>query len=420
MAKSFLGRYELLQKLAVGGMAEIYLARQWGDAGFSRRVVIKRLLAHLSEDPRTLRMFQYEAHLLSALCHPNIPYVLDLAYADGAWFIAMEHVEGHTVSELFDACVRRRASPPVEVALSIVHQAAEALHHAHERADPQGGPLRIVHRDVTPQNLMLNRVGVVKVMDFGVAQTAARNDSEVGAVKGTFSYMAPEQIRAKSLDKRADVFSLGVVLYEASTWTRLFEGPDIHVMTRIVEDDVPHPSSRVAGYPPELERIVMQALSRDRGDRFPSAAHLSQAIEGFASRHQLPLGPRVVAQCMRGLWAAERPNRVTRELPLVEQAQFEKRAAENVQPTDAHEIPVTVEESTAEDLDRMALPLPDLPIDDVDLSLLEATTDPSKQLPASVTHTRPHRGSEEEEVTDRSRSSDYLSELEERLRTIKR
>jgi serine/threonine-protein kinase len=299
------GSYDLVRKIAAGGMAEIFLARQWGEGGFFRDVVIKRLFSHLAEHERQLRMFLDEARLLSQLAHPNIPQVYDVGRADGYWYLAMEYVEGHTVADLWRLGAKAGQVMPTNVALAIVIQACEALHHAHERKDRAGRALRIVHRDVTPHNIMLTRDGVVKLMDFGVAATSARKDTEAGAVRGTFSYMAPEQVRGKPLDKRADVFALGVVLYELTTGTRLYRGNDVQIMTQVVEQDAPPPSSRVSGYPADLEEIVLTALQRDRAQRLPSAAHLAMYLEELAMRNGLLVGPRAVARYFGAVAPAE-------------------------------------------------------------------------------------------------------------------
>ena len=293
------GRYELYARLANGGMAEIFLARQRGEAGFVRDVVLKRLFAHLAEHPGPLQMFQHEARLMAELSHPNIPQAFDLGYVDGLWYMAMEHVEGIDLASIMLA---HQGQPlPLPIALAVVLQAAEGLHHAHERADRNGNPLRIVHRDVTPHNLMINRDGVVKLLDFGIARTALRPDSEPGVIKGTFSYMSPEQIRGKVTDKRSDVFSLGIVLYELTTGERLFSGTDIENMTRIVEFDVPPPSDFVADYPEDLQYIVLAALKRNRGERITSAWHLGAAIDEFARRHGIVLAPRMLARFVQSL-----------------------------------------------------------------------------------------------------------------------
>jgi len=300
------GRYELLRKIAAGGMAEIFLARWWAEAGFCRDVVIKRLFRNLAEHGPTLRMFQYEAHLLAHLTHPNIPQVYDLGFADDTWYLAMEHVEGWNVADVWRAGAKQGRAMPLPVVIAVMLQICEALHHAHEAVDRARRPLRIVHRDVTPQNVMLTRDGVAKLMDFGVAKTDARNETEAGVVKGTFSYMAPEQVRGRAVDRRADVFSLGVILYELTTGSRLYRGSDMEVMTAVVEKDAPPPSTRVRDYPSDLEEIVVAALRRDARSRVQSAADLALHLEHFAIRHGAIVGPRTVAHYLEQILPSER------------------------------------------------------------------------------------------------------------------
>lgn len=300
------GRYELLHKLAAGGMAEIFLARQWGQAGFFRDVVIKRLFPHFAENERALRMFQDEARLLAELSHPNIPQVFDLGYADGYWYLAMEHVGGFSLADVCRAAAKINKPMPLIVAVSIVSQICAALHHAHERLDREGRALRIVHRDVTPHNVMITGDGVIKVLDFGVAQTAARVDTDAGVVRGTYAYMAPEQVRGRTLDKRADVFALGVILYELTTGKRLYRGTDVQVMTSIVEHDVTAPRSLLPNYPAELESIVLKALQRDRGARTPSTAHFGLALDQFLLRAKMIGAPLVISRYVRELFPYER------------------------------------------------------------------------------------------------------------------
>lgn len=301
-----IGRYELLHKIAAGGMAEIYLARQWGQGGFFRDVVIKRLFAHYAEHEHTLRMFHDEARLLAELSHPNIPQVYDLGHADGNWYLAMEHVRGVTLTDLCRTAAKLQRPMPLAVAVGIVSQVCMALHHAHECRDREGRPLRVVHRDVTPHNIIISQDAVVKVLDFGVAQTAARADTEAGAVRGTYAYMGPEQVRGKPLDKRADVFALGVILYELTTGRRLFRGSDVEIMTAIVERDVAPPSRLVPDYPAELEQIVLHALQRDRAKRTASAAHLALALDQFCMRQGLATSALVIAHYVRTLYPYER------------------------------------------------------------------------------------------------------------------
>lgn len=299
------GKYELLGKVAAGGMAEVHLAREWGKGGFFRDLVIKRLFDHLTEHAPTLRSFQYEARLMSELCHPNIPQVYDLGTVGKNWYMAMEYVYGMNVADLVRAGMRAGVAMPLHVVLGLVMQVAEALHHAHERKDRAGHPLAIVHRDVTPHNIIVTHDGVAKLIDFGVAQSAA-NREEPGGVKGTYAYMAPEQVRGRVVDRRADVFSLGVILYELTTMTRLYRGSEVQIMTQIVEQDAPHPSMRVPDYPPDLEEIVLASLRRDPDYRIASAADLALHLEHFAMRHGLLVGPRQTASFVNHVWPTER------------------------------------------------------------------------------------------------------------------
>lgn len=315
MSNRRLGPYELLRKIAAGGMADVFVAREWAAAGFFRDVVVKRLFSHLADHAPTLRSFQFEAKLMSELCHPNITQVYSLGNADGTWYIAMEYVRGMNVADVVRTGARSNAPVPFAVALGIVMQAAEALHHAHERRDRAGDPLGIVHRDVTPQNVVLTHDGVAKLLDFGVARTNANRDERDGGVKGTHGYMSPEQVRGRDVDRRSDVFGLGVMLWELTTMSRLFRGSDVQVMTAVVETDAPPPSSRIPGYPAELEAIVMAALRRDPDYRIASAADLALHLEHFAMRNGLLVGPRALAAYLQQVWPVERA--LEQELGLV-------------------------------------------------------------------------------------------------------
>jgi serine/threonine-protein kinase len=284
MALESVGRYKLHRKLANGNMGEVYLAEYAGEASFRRFVVVKRLFSHLAHHPEAVRMFQDEAHALSMLNHPNIPQVYDLGFADGHWYMAIEHVPGHTLAELCAAGAREAVPLTLDVTVAALEQLCDALHHAHERNDADGKPLRIVHRDVTPTNLMVTPDGYAKLLDFGVAHST-RDESKGGSVKGTLAYMSPEQVRGQRLDKRSDVFAVGVMLYELTTGRRLFYGSEVEVMTSIVERDVTPPSAWVQGYPAELEQIVLTALARDRSKRYPSAHHLCRDLEDYVASH---------------------------------------------------------------------------------------------------------------------------------------
>jgi serine/threonine protein kinase len=347
-----LGRYELVRKIAAGGMAEIFLARQWGAAGFFRDVVVKRLFRHLGENEKQARMFQDEGRLLAELSHPNIPQVYEVGQADGYWYIAMEHVDGPTVADIWIQGAKNGLPMPIPVAIGIVLQTCEALHHAHERTDRARRPLRIVHRDVTPQNIMLTRDGVAKLMDFGVAQTTARKDTDAGAVRGTFSYMAPEQVRARPLDKRADVFALGVILYELTTGLRLYRGTDVQIMTQVVEHDAPPPSARMPEYPADLEEIVLAALQRDRSRRIPSTAHLAWRLEELALRNQILVGPRTVARYVNQVVPAEPVREEALGIVQPHSSEVVSFASSEI----GVPAPLEVDDGFHEDLDLLSLP----------------------------------------------------------------
>ncbi len=334
------GRYQLKRRLAVGGMAEVFLAREHGAAGFVQDVAIKRLLPHLLEHPTMIELFHEEARILAALSHPSIPRVFTLDEVDGAWFIAMEYVEGLRLSQVIapltasppgDPLTSLRPSPnlasgsttlsaaggraldvardtsaalPTAVALSITLQVAAALHHIHERRGADGRPMRIVHRDVTPDNILLTRDGVVKLVDFGIAQRLGGPRDPTGT-RGTVAYMAPEQIRGWPLDRRADIFALGTCLYEQTTGMRPFSGPEPVVLAQVVELDAPPPSGRIRGFDSELERIIMSCLRRDREGRVSSADEVALDLEEFCNRRQIRTGHRVIAEHLVGVHARQ-------------------------------------------------------------------------------------------------------------------
>jgi len=269
-APQLLGRYELLHELGRGGMAELYLARRRGAAGFEKLVAIKRILPHLAQDPHFVQLFQQEAKIASRLSHPNICPVDELDETDGELFLVMEYLEGLSWAEL-SAAVPASAGESLRLVGGVLAQACEGLHHAHS--------LQVIHRDVSPQNLFVTTNGTCKVLDFGVAKLtsddAARTRS--GVLKGKLPYMSPEQIEGATIDPRSDVWAMGVVLWEALAKQPLFDrGTDFQVWTAITEEDVPALAPR--GYPASVDNVLRTALARDREQRFASARALGQAI----------------------------------------------------------------------------------------------------------------------------------------------
>ena len=283
------GRYEVLSHLATGGMAQIYLARQTGLGAFERHVVLKTILRERASDQRFVTMFLDEAKLAATLNHQNIAQVYEVDQADGAYFMAMEYVHGENARAILETTLRRGWTIPLELAVMIVSGAAAGLHHAHERKGKQGQPLNIVHRDVSPANIMVGYDGSVKVLDFGIAKAEERATKTVGGtIKGKYGYMSPEQCKGKPIDRRSDIFALGICLYELTTLRRAFKGnDDFETMKRIVAGDVILPSVAVPGYPRELEAIILTAMANDPNARFQTGQEMIEALDAFAVRAKL-------------------------------------------------------------------------------------------------------------------------------------
>ena len=298
------GRYELLRRLGSGGMAEVHLARASGLEGFEKLVVLKRILPHLSADPHFIKMFMDEARLSALLEHPNDFQLFDNGVDDEQYFFTMEFVYGENLQTLTKILARRGKPLPYPLAIAIAIGAAAGLHYAHERVGWDGQPLGIVHRDVSPTNVMVTYDGCVKVADFGIAKVTSRTDvTRAGMRKGKVPYMSPEQCRAEKLDRRSDVFALGIVLWECSTGCRLFDGDnEFGVMNRIVSGDIPLPSTRRADYPKDLERIVMRALSVDPRRRYATAHQVQQELQALARERKLDASPSALAEFMHRMF----------------------------------------------------------------------------------------------------------------------
>ncbi len=299
-----LGRYELIRRLAVGGMAELYVARVTGIEGFEKLVALKRILPQYAESHEFLSMFLDEARLAARLHHPNIAQVYDIGQSDGGLFFTMELVHGQDVRSILRACYQRSVPLPLEHILYMVIGAAAGLHSAHEMKAADDTPLGIVHRDVSPSNILVSFDGCIKLIDFGVAKAARRQShTKAGTLKGKIAYMSPEQCQGRDIDRRTDVFALGISLWELTTGQRLFKAEnEFGTMKKIVYEDVPRPSSLRPNYPLALERIIMRALERNPDDRFATAEALQVELEAFARGENLPLSAVQLARFMRELF----------------------------------------------------------------------------------------------------------------------
>ncbi|MCY1080175.1 serine/threonine protein kinase [Archangium lansingense] len=282
------GQYKLLDRLAVGGMAELFLAQQPGPDGFEKPVVIKRIRPHLSRQPAFVRMFLNEARLAAQLNHPNIVQIHDLGKVGDSYYIGMEYLFGRDMRRVVPKAESLGIPFPMVYALKIASSVCEGLYYAHQKVDLYGAPLNIVHRDVTPENIFVCFDGTVKVLDFGIAKAANRAEqTRAGELRGKLSYLSPEQCLGKPLDHRSDIFSLGSVLYEWLTGFKLFTGEsDVAVMRSIVDGKVYAPSYFRADIPEPVEAILMKALERDRDKRYPTAWHFQQDLDRFLNTYE--------------------------------------------------------------------------------------------------------------------------------------
>lgn len=278
------GKFVLERKLAVGGMAEIFLATHQGPEGFKKHVAIKRILPHLTEDTDFVTMFLDEARLVARFNHPNIVQIFELGEVDRRFFLAMEYVHGISMSKLLKACRKKDIPLPLEYGAKIVSFACEGLDYAHSFADADGTPLNLIHRDISPQNLMVSYDGVVKVLDFGIAKATGNvYQTRTSSLKGKAAYMSPEQITAKGgLDRRSDIFSLGIVLFEVAAGQRPFSGDtELELMMAIVKQAAPDPRQFDETIPADLSAIISRALAKDREQRYQSCRELRQELEEF-------------------------------------------------------------------------------------------------------------------------------------------
>ncbi|HMG24869.1 MAG TPA: protein kinase [Kofleriaceae bacterium] len=293
-------KFVILRSLAMGGMAEILLARVREPAKPERLVVLKRMHRQLAVDREYVKMFVDEARLAITLRHPNVVEVYESGEDDGQYYIAMEYLHGHDLRRVLSQMAKRRVPMRLANALSIARAVCRGLDYTHERTDVNGEQLGIVHRDVSPHNVLVTYGGRVKLVDFGIAKTTIQlARTRTGILKGKVAYMSPEQALGETLDRRSDVFCIGILLWEMTTGHWLYRRKsELETLKAVVEHDAPLPSLKVSGYPRELEQIVMKTLARGREDRFQSAGELGEALSAFAKQRRLDLRPAALSQLM--------------------------------------------------------------------------------------------------------------------------
>ncbi len=299
------GRFELMLEMGSGGMATLFLSRIRGPQNFEKLIAIKKIHDHLSKEEEFVDMFLDEARISAMIHHPNVVQIFDLGSIDDVYFIAMEYVHGQDLSQILRGVIRTKNQTfNWTHAVRLLADACSGLHAAHELKDQEGDPLGLVHRDVSPQNILVSYDGHLKVVDFGIAFAAEKiSQTSVGTLKGKASYMSPEQSRGQPVDRRSDVFALGILLFECCCMKRLFrEENEAATLLRVGAADVPRPRSIRPELPAELERIILRALAKNRDDRFDTAGDMAQALEKLLVGRGEVVGPAQIETLMGELF----------------------------------------------------------------------------------------------------------------------
>lgn len=301
------GPYVLLERVAVGGMAEVYLSKSFGIAGFERFVAIKRILPDVAEEDDFIHMFIDEAVIAGKLNHANICPIYELGKVGESHYMAMEYVWGRDLLQVMNRFRRRREVMPPDMAAWIGSKICEGLDYAHRKNNDDGSPLNLVHRDMSPQNILVSYDGEIKIIDFGIARAASRTSrTRAGMLKGKFGYMSPEQARGEEIDQRSDLFAVGTCMYEMLTCERLFLGDgEFSTLERVKSQEVKPLREVVPSIPAELEDIVLRALERDLDGRFQSARQIQEQLLNFLAKQAPPFGTGTLGQWMEEAFAPE-------------------------------------------------------------------------------------------------------------------
>jgi serine/threonine-protein kinase len=321
-------RYRVVEKLESGGMAEVFRAESEGLQGFRKQVAIKRVLPHLSSKKKFISMFLDEARLSAHLSHSNCVQVFDIGVGDNAYFIVMEFVDGANLKTVIDSLKKNQKEFPVEHAVFIALEICKGLSYAHELTDPQGTPLHIVHRDVSPPNVLITKFGEVKIVDFGLAKANSQLEkSEPGIIKGKFSYLSPEAAMGQEVDPKTDVFAVGIILWEILAQQRLFLGDtDFQTVKKVQAAVVPPITSINKKVPPELNRIIAKSLARDPATRYQTAHDLGVDLSRFMFRYGAAVSTFDIATLVQGAMRErqrQRPPQASIIDKLIEEALLE-------------------------------------------------------------------------------------------------
>lgn len=304
------GKYLLLDRINVGGMAEVFRAKTFGVEGFERILAVKKILSNIAEDQEFITMFIDEAKIAVQLTHANIAQIFDLGKVDESYFIAMEYVYGKDLRAVYDRMKKDKSIPWIPMACYVSMKACEGLDYAHNKKDPSGKELNLVHRDVSPQNVLISYDGEIKIIDFGVAKAAGKAGiTQAGILKGKFGYMSPEQVKGMPLDRRSDIFALGIVLYELLTGERLFASEsDFLTLEKVRNAEILPPTVHNKSIPEELEKIVLKALAKDISERYQTAMDLHDDLQSFMYTSANVFSRKELSQTMKLLFSADIQN----------------------------------------------------------------------------------------------------------------
>jgi serine/threonine-protein kinase len=367
-APRIVGRYAIFDEIASGGMATVYLGRLMGSGGFARTVAIKRLHPQYAKNPEFVAMFLDEARLAARIRHPNVVPTFDVVAADGELFHVMEYVQGESLSHLARGLRTSGERVPLPILIRVMNDVLQGLHAAHEARDERGVPLNIVHRDVTPQNVLVGVDGVARLLDFGVAKAAGRaQTTQDGQIKGKLAYMAPEQLMSAGVTRETDLYAASVVLWEMLVGERLFSGDnELDVVAKLLQRNVEPPSKLVPSVPTALDDLVMRGLSAKMGDRFATARDMAIALAACGVREATSLE---VGEWVEGLAADALADRMARVSAIEQQseehiaASMIMRAASSVRP------PIDAAHPTRNSVRVSAMQPPEIPSDPLSVTL---------------------------------------------------
>jgi eukaryotic-like serine/threonine-protein kinase len=357
------GKYLLLDRISVGGMAEVFRAKSFGVEGFEKLIAIKRILPSMADDREFLRMFVDEAKIAGQLSHPSIAQIYELGREGSSPYIAMEYVWGKDLLQIYNRFRKLGERMPITMACHVIAKVSEALDYAHRKRDPLGTPLQIVHRDCSPQNILVSYEGEVKVIDFGIAKAASRvSHTNAGVLKGKFAYLSPEQVRGDPVDRRSDLFAIGTVFFECLTGERLFHSEsDFTTLERVRDADVPRPRDVYPELPEEIERVVLRALAKDPADRYQHGREMYRDLQAFLRSQAHPYTASALGAWVRKAF----PQEMAREGQLLERYRLigpdgERRAsAPIVVSRESAEVILSGRDAVADDVTTEELSGPD-------------------------------------------------------------